>query len=101
MVTNNLKVVWDKAAYQSLLEIHKFIKKDSLQNAYMVKQELLKSIQELSINPKRNPPDKFKLDNDGSYRAFEKLSHRIAYKVTDTQVIVLRIRHVKQEPLAY
>lgn len=101
MVIGKRDVIWDKPALQSLQAAFKFIKQDSLQNAEMVKNELLNLAQKLSHNPERHPPDKFRKNNDGSYRAFEKLSYRIAFKITDTQVIILRVRHTKQEPLEY
>lgn len=47
------------------------------------------------------PPDKFKKNNPGNYRAFEKYSYRIAYKHTATEIRILRVRHVKQEPKEY
>jgi hypothetical protein len=35
-------------------------------------------------NPGFYGPDKYKADNDGSYRAFEKHSYRIVYRYTKT-----------------
>ncbi|WP_209332753.1 type II toxin-antitoxin system RelE/ParE family toxin [Lunatimonas salinarum] len=48
--------------------------------------------------PERYPLDRFKQDNPDNYRAFEKFSYRIAYRYTDKEIIILRFRHVKQEP---
>lgn len=95
------KIVWDKPAYQTLQAAYEYIKKDSLQNAEMVKLDLLRMTQQLELHAERHPPDKFKIHNDGTYRAFEKHSYRIAYKVLPQQVTILRVRHVKQEPLLY
>jgi plasmid stabilization system protein ParE len=69
--------------------------------AERVEEIILTSIQKLNPNPEVHPPDKFKKNNAGQFRSFEKVSLRIAYKVTDNQIRILRIRHVKQEPKEY
>jgi plasmid stabilization system protein ParE len=51
--------------------------------------------------PEKYPPDKFRLDNEGNYRAFETHSYRISYKFTDREIRILRIRHVRQSPKPY
>jgi plasmid stabilization system protein ParE len=96
-----LVVSWDKEAYASLQRIYMYIKQDSLVNAEKVKNGKLKITKSLSENPTKYPPDKFKSKNQGSYRAFEKYSYRAAYKHSKKEIKILRIRHVKQEPLAY
>jgi len=58
-------------------------------------------IDKLPENPQRYAVDKFKRNNPGNYRAFEKYNYRIAYKHTDKEIHILRIRHVRQEPLEY
>ncbi|MCA4895756.1 MAG: type II toxin-antitoxin system RelE/ParE family toxin [Cytophagales bacterium] len=96
-----LVVVWDKPAYSSLQTAIKYIKEDSVANAEGVQQGILKMIRELQDHPEKHPRDKFKKNNPGNYRAFEKYSFRIAYKITEREIIILRVRHVKQEPLEY
>ena len=98
---SQLVVVWDKLAYSSLLKACEFIRKDSGSNAEKVKNGILKLTRELASNPLKHSADKFKKGNRGEYRAFEKYSYRVAYKVEKKQIIILRVRHVKQEPLAY
>lgn len=94
-------LVWDKPAYRSLQQAYDYIKKDSLANAEKVREGILKSADSLADHPEKHPPDKYKKSNKGSYRAFEKYSYRVAYKITAKKIIVLRIRHVKQEPKEY
>ena len=74
------KIVWDKPALQALQAAYDYIKKDSLQNAELVRLDLLDMTQRLEFHSERHPPDKFKTNNDGTYRAFEKHSYRITYK---------------------
>ena len=47
------------------------------------------------------PLDKYRKNNDGSIRAFEKYSYRVAYQITKTEIRILRIRHTGREPLSY
>ena len=101
MVNRNYKVVIDIDAKKSLREAYNFIKKDSPQNAEKVKQEILFSIKELANNPQKYPLDKYRIDNDASYRAFELHRYRISYVVSPTQIRVIRIRHTKMNPLDY
>lgn len=67
----------------------------------MVKREILEAIKKLSTYPEIHPPDRFKQLNDGNFRAFQKHSYRISYYVSDHEIIILRIRHVKQKPEEY
>lgn len=101
MSKSPLSVLWDKEAYASLQRIYLYIKQDSLLNAEKVKNGILKITKSLSENPAKYPPDKFKNKNLGDYRAFEKYSYRLAYRHTKKEIKILRIRHVKQEPLEY
>jgi plasmid stabilization system protein ParE len=96
-----LIVVWDKPAYTSLQKVYNYIKEDSPANAKKVKEGILKITRTLPDHPEKYPPDKFRMDNNGEYRAFEKYSYRVVYKITASQILVLRLRHVKQEPKKY
>ena len=101
MVNKKLKVVIDDEAKKSLREAIQYIKKDSVQNAEKVKSNILDSIKELITNPIRHNPDKYRLNNDGSYRAYEIYSYRITYHVPADEIRVIRIRHTKMNPLEY
>jgi plasmid stabilization system protein ParE len=77
------------------------IKKDSPANADKVGEGILKITHALSDKPEKYPPEKFKKDNLGNYRVFEKYSYRVSYKIPVKRIKILRIRHVKQEPKEY
>jgi plasmid stabilization system protein ParE len=96
-----LEVAWDKMAYASFQQACDYIREESAVNAEKVRKEILKIIHSLPDHPEKYPSDKFKKDNQGHHRAFEKYSYRVAYMVTPTEIIILRIRHVKQEPKKY
>ena len=94
-------VLWDKSAYISLQRIYEYIKQESPLSAEKVREEILTTILRLPENPEKYSPDRFKKNNRGNYRAFEKHSLRVAYKITNKEIKILRIRHVKQEPMNY
>lgn len=82
-------------------QAYEYIKIDSLQNAEMVREKILSSIKALIKNPERHSPDKYRLDKDDSYRAFEVYKYRITYYIDITEIHVIRIRHTKMNPLEY
>ena len=95
-------VVWNKRAYASLKKAYQTIKEDSLKNAGIVRDEILRiTREELPANPEKYPPDKFKRNNQGDHRAFERYSYRISYRYKSGEIRILRLRHVKQEPKEY
>jgi plasmid stabilization system protein ParE len=96
-----MTIVWDALAKESFKSQIRHIAKDSIQNAEHVKNDILTVIDGIPQNPEKFPIDKFKLDNDGSFRAFEKHSLRVAYLILRDQVRILRVKHVKQEPRSY
>ncbi|WP_145710037.1 type II toxin-antitoxin system RelE/ParE family toxin [Chitinophaga japonensis] len=63
--------------------------------------EILEKIEPLMDHPEIYPPDKYKLNNDGNYRAFECQRLRVAYYVSDAAIRILRVRHTGREPLTY
>lgn len=101
MVSTSRIVTIDKEAKRFLREMYNYIRKDSLQNAEMLREELLASIKELIKNPERHNPDKYRIENDGSYRAYEIYKYRITYHISSTEIRVIRIRHTKMNPLEY
>jgi plasmid stabilization system protein ParE len=95
------KVVIDEEAKRSLREAYLYNKKDSLQNAGKVRNTILATIKELAKHPERHSPDKYRRENDGSYRAYEVYKYRISYHVSPEGIRVIRIRHTKMNPLEY
>ncbi len=96
-----VRVVWTKTAKQQFKSIVEYIKKDSTQNGQKVKEEVLSSVNRLTSFPERYPLDKYKPNNQGNIRAFEIYKYRVAYEVTATDIIILRIRSTHQEPREY
>ena len=94
-------IVWNKRPSKFLAKVLRRISEDSQLQAERVEEVILNAIQGIIRNPERYPPDKFNKKNLGNCRAFEIMSLRVAYKLTAIQIRILRIRHVRQEPLDY
>lgn len=94
-------VVWENEAKRQLQEVYEYIKQFSLQNAVKVRTDIISKTDELPENPERYPPDKYKLNNDGSYRAFEIYRYRISYFIDRDKIIIIQIRHTSRLPLVY
>lgn len=101
MVTHTRVIKWDQQAVLYFADAIRFIRRKSPQNAEKVKQEILNKIRDLILYPEIHPPDKFKNNNTGNYRAFELHRYRIAYLIKETEIIIARVRHTSQEPLMY
>ncbi len=66
-----VKIVWRKLALQQLKEAYDYIKEDSLQSAENVRKEIFSATNNLKYNPKIDPLDKYRKNNDGTIRAFK------------------------------
>jgi plasmid stabilization system protein ParE len=93
--------VWSKKAAKELNEVYLYIYKDSPQNAKKVRDEIIDYGESLVKNPESHPPDKYRIDNDGSFRAFELYRYRVAYKILEEIVLIVRVRHTSRSPLSY
>jgi len=51
---------------------------------------------QLPTQPEMFPPDKFKRNNDGTWRAFEKFHYRISYLITAKEIRIVRMRHTSR-----
>ncbi|MEI9944931.1 MAG: type II toxin-antitoxin system RelE/ParE family toxin [Chitinophagaceae bacterium] len=65
------------------------------------KKDIFFKIELLPKHPERHAPDKYKLKNDGSFRAFELHHYRISYKYSKKEIRILRVRHTKMNPENY
>jgi plasmid stabilization system protein ParE len=97
----NKKIGWDKHALKQFNKAILYIAEDSIQNAENVRIDVLLKIGELLSHPEKYPLDKYKLQNDGNYRAFELHRLRIAYFVGEEMIRILRVRHTSREPRDY
>ena len=96
-----LAIVWEDEAKSQLKQLYYYVKRDSLQNAVSVRNAIIEKVKKAAIYPESFSPDKYKTNNDGSYRAFELDHYRVSYRVTPKEIIILRIRHTSQSPLQF
>lgn len=101
MEKNLLKIRWDKQAWIQLDSAYEYIKEDSEQNAQKIRADIIYKIKEIPNHPTKYRADKYKNNNDGSYKYFEIYHYRIAFRVTEKIVKVMRIRSTYHEPLEY
>ena len=99
MVKNQL--VWTRRSQQHMMALYKYIYEDSPQNAAKVVNDIVVAMDKAIDNPNYYNPDKYKVDNDGSYRAFEKHRYRIVYRSKNNFIRVLRVKHTSMEPKMY
>lgn len=101
MVAKQFRIVWTKRAEKHLRDAYEHISLDSPQNALKVVGDIAKSIEKAAENPDVYPADKYKLDNDGTFRAFERHKYRLSYRYSGRTIRVLRVRHTKMSPKYY
>lgn len=94
-------VIWRKLALKKLHKVYQYIKKESLQSAKKVRDEIFDTAEKLKHSPEIYPLDKYRKNNDGTMRAFEVYSYRVAYQITKSEIRILRVRHTKREPLEH
>jgi plasmid stabilization system protein ParE len=94
-------IKWNKRALKQFDQAIEYIEEDSPKNADKVKKDILSRISALADHPQSHHFDKFKTNNDGSFRAFEIHRYRISYRHIRNEVRIIRIRHTKMNPLEY
>ena len=95
------RIIWDDEAKLYLKQAIQYIKQESPQGAETVKRAILEHVAVLKNDALIYESDRFKTNNDGSYRAVTVFSYRITYKITDSQILILRVRHTSQNPIKY
>lgn len=101
MVKAKYRIVWTKRSQQHMKDVFDYICNDSPKNAQKVLEGIIGAAEKAIANPEIYNADKYKLNNDGSYRSFEKHNYRITYRITRGIIKVLRVRHSSREPKSY
>lgn len=94
------KVVWDKSVLYELDEMGEYLSGKSIEATKII-STLVKLGNDLTIDAEIYNLDRFKINNDGSYRAFEKYHYRVSYRIIDFEVRILRIQHTSRNPKVY
>lgn len=96
-------IEWAVSAKNSFFKSVEYISSSSLQGASSVISAVSKALEKAAANPEVYSPDKWKVNNNGLYRAFEVKNFRVVYKIISSKKIikVIKFRHVRQYPLSY
>lgn len=95
------EIIWRKSAILYLEKAIDYIREDSVKNADTVANAILAAVEKAARFPEHFPPDKYRLNNTGSFRAFEMYSFRVSFYCTAETIQIVRVRHTKQKPLNY
>lgn len=95
------EVIWPARAQKQLAKAYEYISESSYKNAERVREAILTSTRKLANHPEKHALDKYRMNNDGSFRAYELYHYRIAYRITEKHIIIVRVRHTKMEPRPY
>jgi plasmid stabilization system protein ParE len=101
MVKGSLKIIWDIEARNNFRDSILHIQQDSPQNAEKVRKDIISTVGKLITKPQKYAPDKYRKNNDGSFRALELHHFRISYHVSDDMIRIVRFRHTSMKPLKY
>lgn len=94
------EIIWSQTAQNQLEKIYFYLLKQSKNNGISNKviDAIYNSVTILKTNWKIYELDEMKAFNNGNYRAYEIYSYRISYKITSTEIQILRIRHTSRNP---
>ena len=101
MAIEKLEIVWTKRSQNDMRNAFDYTSQDSVQNALSVLEEIVAMTNKAITNPEYFAPDKYKENNDGSYRAFEKHHYRISFRFDSKVIRILRVIHTSREPKLY
>jgi plasmid stabilization system protein ParE len=101
MEQGQYEIVWTKLSQKQMKYLYDYISEDSVKNAAAVLSGIATAVNKAINNPEIYNADKYKINNDGSYRAFEKYHYRISYRFTKNVIRVLRVRHTSMKLKSY
>jgi plasmid stabilization system protein ParE len=101
MAKKKIDIVWSKSAAKDFEGILDYLYHESQDVANLVGNKILDVIEDLLNHYLAYPLDKYKLNNDGNYRACLVYSYRISFYIAAKSILILRIRHTSREPLDF
>lgn len=97
------KIIWTRIAIDQLFHIHEYIlnTQKSLPVADKVVSIIHRSATGLNDNFEMYPPDGYKANNDGSYRAYTVCRYRVSYKVSSYEIYITGVLHTSRMPQSH
>ena len=97
-----MEIKWSKYALEQLDKALDFItEKGFITYATELEEAIIQRVEGLVENHSIYPIDRYKKDNDGSYHAFEVGDYRVSYRVKNSEIRIIRIRHTSRKPYKY
>ncbi len=92
------EIVWTETALKQLEEIYFYLIEHSKSQSIAdnVIDNLFRSTKILKQSWDIYEKDEMKIPKNEDYRAYEVFSYRISYKVTTSDIIILRVRHTSR-----
>ena len=89
------KIIWSNDALEQLEDIHFYIffESKSIHIADKVVDSIFESTEILKTSPEIYKLDVQKVNNDGSFRAYYIYDYCISFRITDSSIQILRVRH--------
>jgi plasmid stabilization system protein ParE len=93
------KIIWSYDALEQLEDIHFYIffESKSIHIADKVTDTIFESTEILKTNPEIYKLDKQKVNNDGIFRVYYIYDYSISYRITDSSIQILRVRHTARK----
>jgi plasmid stabilization system protein ParE len=97
------EIIWTQTSQNQLEDIyfHLLEETKSFEIADKVIDSLVASVEILKNNWEIYETDEMRIPIDENYRAFEKFSYRISYKIDSDKIYIIRVRHTSRNPKYY
>jgi plasmid stabilization system protein ParE len=97
------EIIWTSTSQIQLENIYFYLLEEtkSFTIADKVIDSLTDSVKMLETNWDIFEKDEMRIPIDENYRAFEKFSYRISYKITNEFIYIVRVRHTGRNPKFY
>ena len=94
-----MKIKWSKTALNNLMAAIDYLEqKGYYKYAAELENEILKTIQELPRTYLQYENDRFKFNNDSTFKAFIIDKYRVSFRVILSEIHILRVRHTSRKP---
>jgi plasmid stabilization system protein ParE len=97
------EIIWTQTSQNQLEDIYFYLLEEtkSFEIADKVIDSLVASVEILKNNWEIYETDEMRIPIDENYRAFEKFSYRISYKIDLENIYIIRVRHASRNPKNY
>ena len=94
-----MKIKWSNTAIKNLIFAIEYLEERGYYDyAAKLESEILIGIEELPSSHSLYQEDRFKFNNDGTFKSFVINNYRISFRVKSLEVHILRIRHTSKKP---